>query len=309
MGGLHHVTAIAGNASRNLDFYTRVLGMRLVKKTVNFDDPSTYHLYYGDEAGLPGSILTFFPWDNAATGRHGIGSVQEVLLRVPIGSLSFWIHRFVELGVNHQLVTRRFGEPLLAFTDPDGLALALVGSSGQAEPGWSNGAVPAEHAIQCLHGVGLLLAQAAATSEILVNIFNYKAAEQDGTLLRLTSNSGRGDIVDIREAGDFLAGRMGRGSVHHIAFVAKDDEQQAWMADRLRAEFGLHPTDQKDRLYFRSVYFREPGGILFEIATEQPGFGVDEPLDLLGSSLKLPPFLESRRSRIEATLPLLGQAA
>jgi glyoxalase family protein len=290
MGGLHHVTAIAGNASRNLDFYTRVLGMRLVKKTVNFDDPSTYHLYYGDEAGLPGSILTFFPWDNAATGRHGIGSVQEVLLRVPIGSLSFWIHRFVELGVNHQLVTRRF-------------------SSGQAERGWSNGTVPAEHAIQCLHGVGLLLAQAAATSEILVNIFNYKAAEQDGTLLRLASNSGRGDIVDIREVGDFLAGRVGRGSVHHIAFVAKDDEQQARMADRLRAEYGLHPTEQKDRLYFRSVYFREPGGILFEIATEQPGFGVDEPLDLLGSSLKLPPFLESRRSRIEATLPLLGQAA
>jgi glyoxalase family protein len=309
MGGLHHITAIAGNAARNLDFYTRVLGMRLIKKTVNFDDPDTYHLYYGDEAGRPGNILTFFPWSNAAAGRTGIGSVQEVLLRVPTSSLSFWIHRFVELGVNHQLITRRFGEPFLAFTDPDGLALALVGSSGQADLGWSNGTIPAERSIQCLHGAGLLLAQSAPTSEILVNILNYEAAEQDGTVLRLTSNSGRGDIVDIREAGDFLADRMGRGSVHHIAFAAKDDEQQARMVDRLRTEYGLQPTDQKDRLYFRSVYFREPGGILFEVATEQPGFTVDEPLVSLGSSLKLPPFLEHRRSRIEAILPLLGKAA
>jgi glyoxalase family protein len=309
MSGLHHVTAIAGSAPRNLDFYTRVLGMRLVKKTVNFDDPGTYHLYYGDEAGRPGSILTFFPWDSAATGRSGIGSVQEVLLRVPTSSLSFWIHRFVELGVTHQLVTRRFGEPMLAFTDPDGLALALVGSNEQHVPRRSNGAVPAEHAIQCLHGVGLLLAQAAPTADILVNMFDYVAAEQDGTLLRLMSKSEQGDIVDIREAGDFLTGRMGRGSVHHIAFVAKDDEQQARMAQRLRTEHGLQPTDQKDRLYFRSVYFREPGGVLFEIATEQPGFTVDEPLASLGSSLKLPPFLEHRRATIEATLPLLKQAA
>jgi glyoxalase family protein len=308
MSGLHHVTAIAGNAARNLDFYTRVLGMRLIKKTVNFDDPESYHLYYGDETGKPGSILTFFPWSNAAAGRTGVGSVQEVLLRVPIGSLNFWIHRFVELGVNHQLITRRFGEPFLAFIDPDGLALALVGYHGQAEPGWSNGTIPAEHSIQCLHGVGLLLAEAAPASEILVNILSYQAAEQDGTVLRLTSKSGQGDIVDIREAGDFLAGRRGRGSVHHIAFTAKDDEQQARMADKLRAEYDLQPTDQKDRLYFRSVYFREPGGILFEIATVQPGFTVDEPLDLLGSSLKLPAFLEHRRSRIEAILPLLGQA-
>ncbi len=309
MAGLHHITAIAGNAGRNLGFYTRVLGMRLIKKTVNFDDPETYHLYYGDETGKPGSILTFFPWSNAAAGRAGVGSGQEVFLRVPISSLSFWIHRFVELGVNHQLITRRFGEPSLSFTDPDGLALALVGSSGQSEPGWSNGTIPAKHAIQCLHGVGLLLAQAAPTSDILVNILNYQAAEQDGTVLRLTSHSGRGDIVDIREAGDFLAGRMGRGSVHHIAFAVRDDEQQARMADRLRTEYGLQPTDQKDRLYFRSVYFRDPGGILFEIATEQPGFTVDEPLDSLGSSLKLPAFLERRRSRIEAILPLLELAA
>jgi glyoxalase family protein len=308
MGGLHHITAIVGNAARNLDFYTRVLGLRLIKKTVNFDDPSTYHLYYGDETGTPGSILTFFPWSSAAAGRTGVGSVQEVLLRVPTSSLSFWIHRFVELGVNHQLITRRFGEPFLAFTDPDGLALALVGSSSQAEPGWSNGTIPAEHSIQCLQGVGLLLAQAEPTSEILVNILNYQAAEQDGTVLRLTSKSGRGDIVDIREAGDFLGGRTGRGSVHHIAFAAKDDEQQARMAHRLRTEHGLRPTEQKDRLYFRSVYFREPGGILFEIATEQPGFTVDEPLGSLGRSLKLPPFLEYRRPRIEATLPLLEQA-
>jgi glyoxalase family protein len=308
MGGLHHITAIAGNAARNLDFYTRVLGMRLVKKTVNFDDPETYHLYYGDETGRPGSILTFFPWSNAAAGRTGVGSVQEVLLRVPTGALSFWIHRFVELGVNHQLITRRFGEPFLAFTDPDGLTLALVGSSVPAEPGWSNGTIPAEHSIQCLHGAGLLLALAAPTSEILANILNYKAAEQDGTVLRLTSNSGRGDILDVREAGDFLTDRMGRGSVHHIAFAAKDDEQQERMAHRLRTEHGLQPTEQKDRLYFRSVYFREPGGILFEIATEQPGFTVDEPLGSLGSSLKLPPFLENGRPRIEAILPPLEQA-
>ncbi|MGH6873911.1 MAG: ring-cleaving dioxygenase, partial [Aestuariivirgaceae bacterium] len=147
------------------------------------------------------------------------------------------------------------------------------------------------------------------TTDILVNIFDYVAGEQDGTLLRLTSKSSRVDIVDIRQAGDFLAGRIGRGAVHHIAFIAKDDEQQAQMAGRLRTEFGLQPTDQKDRLYFRSVYFREPGGILFEIATEQPGFTVDEPLVSLGGALKLPPFLEHRRARIEARLPLLDQAA
>jgi hypothetical protein len=234
--------------------------------------------------------------------------VQEVLLRVPIGSLNF---------LDSPL--RRTWRQSPADHPPIRRAISSIYRSGRACPGTRGLSRPSRAGLEqwhhpCRtfhtvpHGVGLLLAEAAPASEILVNILSYQAAEQDGTVLRLTSKSGRGDIVDIREAGDFLVGRRGRGSVHHIAFTAKDDEQQARMADKLRADYDLQPTDQKDRLYFRSVYFREPGGILLEIATVQPGFTVDEPLELLGSSLKLPAFLEHRRSRIEAFLPLLGQA-
>jgi glyoxalase family protein len=306
MSGIHHVTAISGNAARNLDFYARVLGLRFVKKTVNFDDPGTYHLYYGDRVGHPGTILTFFPWEHAAPGRGGVGQTQQTAFRVPANSIGYWTHRLIEKGVAHQALERRFGEPVLPFSDPDGMSLALVGAAGaQAEPSWDNGDIPAEHAIRGFHGVTLLLDDGARTASILRGVLGFNDAGQDGALARFHASEAIGGIVDIRQAKGFLAGRQGRGSVHHIAFRAADDASQAAMAGKLVKDHGLHPTQQLNREYFRSVYFREPGGILFEIATDDPGFAVDEPVESLGRDLKLPPFLESRRKEIEAALPEL----
>ena len=305
MSGIHHVTAISGAAERNLDFYTRVLGLRLVKKTVNFDDPGTYHLYYGDTQGQPGTILTFFPWAHAAAGRLGVGETQETAFRVPAASIGYWTHRLVEKGVPHAL-EKRFGETLLTFTDPDGMRFALVGVPGaENEPSWHNGDVPSEHAIRGFHGVTLLLVKADPTAAILA-VLGFREVARDGLLRRYRADAPLGGHVDIREAGDFLRGRQGRGSVHHVAFRAADDPAQAAMAEKLAAA-GMHVTEQKDRNYFRSVYFREPGGVLFEIATDDPGFAVDEPAESLGTALKLPRFLEPRRAEIEAKLPVLAE--
>ena len=309
MSGIHHVTAISGSASRNLDFYTRILGLRLVKKTVNFDDPGTYHLYYGDEAGHPGTILTFFPWEHAAPGRQGAGLTQETRFRVPAASIGYWAHRFVEKGVSHETVEKRFGEPVLAFKDPDGMGLALVGVEGaEAEAGWSGGGVPAEHAIRGFHGVTLMVGDAAASAAVLTGALGFEEAAREDGLVRYRATSGIGGFVDLREAKGFLPGRMGRGSVHHIAFRAADDAEQNEMVRKLTDTLGQHVTEQKDRKYFRSVYFREPGGVIFEIATDEPGFAVDEPADRLGESLQLPAFLEAHRGEIEGALPALEKA-
>ena len=307
MSGIHHVTAIAGSAARNLDFYTRTLGLRFVKKTVNFDDPGTYHLYYGNEEGDPGTILTFFPWEHASLGRGGIGLTQETSFRVPAASIGYWTHRFIEKGVAHEAPERLFGEPVLSFTDPDRMSVALVGVAGAAgEKTWSNGDVPAEHAIRGFHGVTLMLEDQERTGAILTDVLGFKQAGREGTSIRYqTGDVGPGGMIVIREAGSFLPGRMGRGSVHHIAFRAADDAQQAAMARKLGEVHGVQVTEQKDRQYFRSVYFREPGGILFEIATDEPGFAIDEPVASLGTELKLPAFLESQRRDIEAVLPPL----
>jgi glyoxalase family protein len=303
MPGIHHVTAISGAPERNLDFYTRVLGLRLVKKTVNFDDPGTYHLYYGDAQGTPGTVLTFFPWAHAAQGRLGIGETQETAFRVPASALGFWTHRFIEKSVAHGM-EKRFGETVLTFADPDGMRLALVAVPGaESEPGWSRD-VPAEHAIRGFHGVTLLLGTAAPTAHVLTDVLGFRAAGAEGALARYRGGDALGGHVDLREVGDFPKGRLGRGSVHHIAFRASDDAAQAAMAQRA-AGLGLQVTEQKDRNYFRSVYFREPGGVLFEIATDDPGFAVDEPAESLGRSLKLPRFLEPRRAELEAKLPPL----
>jgi glyoxalase family protein len=278
MSGLHHVTAIAGNALRNLDFYTHTVGLRLVKRTVNFDDPGTYHLYYGDERGHPGTVLTFFPWEHAVKGSLGVGETQETAFRVPARALAYWTQRFVEKGVAHETPEKRFGETVLPFSDPDGMRLALVAvPEAENEPSWSNGTIPAEHAIRGFHGVTLRLADGAR-------------------------------IVDIHQT-EGQRGRQGRGSVHHIAFRAADDAEQAAMAQKLVTQHGVHPTDQRDRNYFRSIYFREPGHVLFEIATDIPGFAIDEPVVSLGSALKLPPFLEPRRREIEKVLPALEAVA
>ena len=294
MSGIHHVTAIAGNPLKNFDFYTRDLGLRFVKKTVNFDDPSTYHFYYGDESGSPGTILTFFPWAGAPAGRRGVGETHETTFRVPLRSIGYWTQRFIEKGIPHQALEKRFGEPVLPFTDADGMALALVGVFGaENEPSWSNGDIPSEHAIRGFRGVTLLLDSAAKTAAILTDVFGFREVAREGSVIRYAAaGDANGSVVDIYEAKGFLRGHQGRGSVHHIAFRAADDEQQAQMAEKLMRKHGQHPTEQKDRKYFRSIYFREPGGVLFEIATDIPGFAVDEPAEALGRELKLPSFLE-----------------
>jgi glyoxalase family protein len=304
MHGIHHVTAIAGKPQRNLDFYARIVGLRFVKKTVNFDDPGTYHFYFGDGTGSPGTILTFFPWEHAAPGRAGIGVAETTAFRVPSSSIGYWAHRFVEKGVTCEARTERFGEPVLAFTDPDGMSLALVGVPGaEAEPAWSNGEIPAEHAVRGFHGVTLMLEAAAPSGVILTEVLGFAEAGREGTVSRYRANDGIGGVVDIHEVGGFLAGRMGRGAVHHVAFRASDDAEQAQMARKLTDGRLAQVTEQKDRQYFRSVYFFEPGGVLFEIATDAPGFAVDETVAELGTTLKLPPFLEPRRQQLEAALP------
>lgn len=310
MTGIHHITAIAGRAAANIVFYTRVLGLRLVKKTVNFDDPGTYHLYYGNETGSPGTILTFFPWEHAAPGRAGVGLTQETAFRIPPQSLGFWTHRLVEKSVPHGAHEKRFGESRLSLTDPDGAGLALIGDPAAApEPAWGQGGIPPEHAIRGFHSATLLLAETEPTANVLQSVLGFLPIGQEGTVTRFAaSQKGNGAFVDLRAAGGFLPGRMGRGSVHHIAFRARNDAHQAVMAAKVRS-LGFQPTEQIDRQYFRSVYFREPGGILFELATDDPGFAVDEPLAELGSHLMLPEFLEPRRSRIEAALPPLESRA
>ncbi|WP_449257137.1 ring-cleaving dioxygenase [Bosea sp. (in: a-proteobacteria)] len=307
INGLHHVTAISGPARRNLDFYGRVLGLRLVKKTVNFDDPGTYHLYYGDADAAPGSILTFFPWEHATPGRLGIGETQETVFRVPEGAIGFWTHRFVELGVPHEAPAKRFGESVLSFRDPDGMRLALVGLPGvETEPYWTEGGIAAENAIRGFHGVSLLLADAAPTAAILTDVFGFAETAREGALIRYAVEGTKvGGVIDLRVAGGFLPARQGAGSVHHIAFRAADDAAQEEMVRRLVENHRIRTTEQRDRNYFRSVYFREPGHVLFEIATDVPGFAVDEPAAELGRALKLPAGLEAHRAQIEAVLPAL----
>jgi glyoxalase family protein len=309
MSGIHHVTAIAGDPARNVDFYTRVLGLRMVKKTVNYDDPGTYHFYFGDEAGNPGTILTFFPWAHVPRGRGGIGGTHETAFRVPEGAMGFWAHRFIEKGVTHELIAKRFGQPVLAFTDPDGTRLALVGvKDAEAEAAWTGNGVDAAHAIRGFHGVTLLLEEGARTAAVLTDVLGFRKTATEGTVTRYVADATVGGVVDIHEAGGFLAERQGTGSVHHVAFRARDDAEQAEMRRKLVEVHRLHVTEQINRTYFRSLYFQSPGGVLFEIATDEPGFAVDEPKATLGESLVLPAFLERRRAQIEATLvPVSGE--
>jgi len=307
--GLHHVTAFSGSAARNLDFYTRILGLRLVKKTVNFDDPGTYHLYYGDETGRPGTILTFFPIPHAAPGRVGAGETGETAFRVPRASLGWWVQRVVEAGVAHDAPVAVMGEPTLRLCDPDGTRLALVGvaEAGQAPAApVRSGDVPAEHAIRGLHGVTLHLGATEATAAILTDVLGFTEAAREGAATRYASGAAEGGFVTLWAVGEVPRGRQGAGSVHHIAFRAADDAAQGAMVAALTTRHGLAVTEQRDRAYFRSVYFREPGGVLFEIATDVPGFAVDEAVADLGASLKLPAGLEPHRARIEASLPALA---
>ncbi len=307
--GIHHVTGIASDPQRNLDFYAGFLGLRFVKRTVNFDDPHTYHFYFGDEVGTPGSIMTFFPWPRARRGRQGSGQVGVTSFSVLPAAIGFWVERLIRHNIRYEGPTRREGgagpESVLAFKDHDGLMLEIVGSPGaEARPAWAGApGVSRQNAIHGFHGVALWVEKHEPTERVLVDTLGFRGVHEDGSTKRYTvGDGGPGTFVDVRAIGGFGEGSNGAGTVHHVAFAVPDDEGQRNLQESASSA-SLYPTPVIDRSYFRSVYFREPGGVLFEIATNSPGFTIDEPLDQLGESLKLPPRYESRREEIEAVLP------
>lgn len=304
--GLHHITAIAGDAQRNFDFYTKTLGLRLVKKTVNFDDPQTYHFYFGDQVGTPGTILTFFPWAGVKQGRNGAGMATEIGYSVPRNSLDFWKNRFEKLGVPHGEVGERFGEKYLYFQDPDGLALSLIeAKQHDARKGWQTVDVGAEVTIRGFHTVTLTLNSIRETAAILTEVFGYELEAQEGNLYRYHTNAVESAArVDLLEVPGATRGINAGGTNHHIAFRVKDEEVLMAFRKKIIAR-GLHITEKINRDYFFSLYFREPGGVLFEIATDNPGFATDETVEQLGSSLQLPDQYEPMRERIERVLPVL----
>jgi glyoxalase family protein len=303
--GLHHVTAIASDPQRNVDFYTQVLGLRLVKQTVNFDAPHVYHLYYGDQAGRPSTLLTFFPWPGVPRGRQGSGLTTATAFSVPPASLGWWQRRLAELDVDADRPFARDGEEVLRLRDPDGLVVALVASAEDARSGWDGVAsVPAEHAVRGLHSVTMSERLLDPTAQMLAGMLGMRLGEEAGGRARFTmARGGAGAVVDVA-ADDRPRGLQAGGTVHHIAFRAPDRATQARWRQEL-VEAGVHVTEIIDRQYFTSIYFREPGGVLLEIATDQPGFTVDEPLLELGRALKLPPWLEPSREQIEGALPPL----
>lgn len=305
--GLHHITAIAGNAKRNHEFYTKVIGLRMVKKTVNFDDPGTYHFYFGNEKGTPGTILTFFPWEGIAQGRTGTGMATDIGYSIPEGSLAFWAERFKEFNVKHSEPAERFGEQYLPFHDPDGLNIDLiVPNSEDIRKPWETEEIKAEVATKGFHSVTLTLKNMKATAEILTDILGYRLLAQEGNRYRfITDAVDHAAIVDILELPGTAVGYNAAGTNHHIAFRVKDDEVLMQYREKIAAK-GLSITPKIDRDYFFSLYFREPGGVLFELATDNPGFTRDEPLDELGTHLKLPKQYEPMRTEIEKVLPPLG---
>lgn len=304
-GGIHHVTAIAGDPQRNVDFYAGVLGLRLVKRTVNFDDPTTYHFYFGDELGHPGSILTFFPWPDARRGKQGAGQASVTSFAILPGAVGFWIDRFINKHVEFSPPVPRYeDERVISFRDPDGLMCELVAHPRAEErTGWAGAAIPVEQSIRGLYSVTLWQDSCDLTGKLLVNTLGFRLIREQGTICRYSAgDGGPGTIVDLRCVPGLWSGTIGVGTVHHVAFRARNEETQLEAQTDLTAA-GLEVTPVLDRDYFKSIYFREPGGVLFEIATEPPGFTVDEPVESLGHTLKLPAWLEPRRFEIEAILP------
>jgi glyoxalase family protein len=304
--GIHHVTAIAGDPQQNFDFYTEILGLRLVKRTVNFDDPGTYHFYFGNERGEPGTILTFFPWPGAPRGRIGTGQVTATAFSVPEAGMGYWAERLQRNGVEFDGPSARFDESVLTFSDSDGLKLELVAQAeADGRTPWGGGPVPAEYAIRGLHSA-TISGRRCEQTHALLNEMGFKlVAESERRFRFVTGDRGPGARVDLLCQPERRPGLVAVGTVHHIAWRAPDDAQQeVWR--RHLAGLDVPVTAALDRNYFRSIYFREPGGVLFEIATDPPGFLIDEPLDELGAHLKLPAWLEPRRAEIERVLPAVG---
>jgi len=301
--GIHHITGIAGDAQRNLDFYAGVLGLRFIKKTVNFDDPYTYHFYFGDEIGTPGTVLTFFPWSSEGRpGRLGVGQTESFAFAVPRLSIDYWRARLGQRGVAIRDSGHRFGEPFLSFSDHDGLLVELVGVEADRRNPWGR-AVPGEHAIRGFHSVTLLESEGAPTATFLREQLGLVESAGEGNRIRLAA-TGPAGLVDLRIDSGAPLGQWGRGTVHHVAFRTPDEQQQRVTREEMLRS-GVRVTTVADRQYFRSIYFHEPGGVLFELATDTPGFTIDETVEELGSGLKLPPWYEEGRRLIEAQLPVV----
>jgi glyoxalase family protein len=281
--------------------------LRLVKKTVNFDDPSTYHLYFGDETGAPGTLLTFFYWDGMGRGRPGPGNAVEIAFAIPETSIGYWIERLIALGVDHDPPVKRFGETVVSFRDPDGMHLELVATKAFGNAGAAaKGGVPMEHAIRGFAGVTLWANAEAPSAEVLEKVFGYqRKAEEPNRMRYIAAGDAIATRIDIRLVTGFPRGQMGVGTIHHVAFRAENDEAQAAMSEVLRS-IGIGATEQKDRNYFRSIYFREPAGVIFEIATDDPGMAIDEEPGRIGTDVKLPNWFEPYRAKILSALPALA---
>jgi glyoxalase family protein len=292
ISGIHHVTAIASDPQANIDFYTGFLGLRLVKKTVNFDDPGSYHFYYGDYNGTPGTIMTFFPWPGARRGRRGNGQVTVTSFAIPRNSIGVWVEKLSKADIEFDGPMKRFGEEVLVFTDPDGLQLELVGSTDDEG-----------HAIRSFHSATISEEGYESTARLLTDTMGFRHAGEEGNRFRfVVGDGGPSKIVDVLCSPDAARGLVSAGTVHHIAWRTPDAEQQLrWRGILVGLGYNVSPV--MDRNYFESIYYREPGGVLFEIATDPPGFTTDEPIHALGVGLKLPPQYESMRARIEAALP------
>lgn len=301
--GIHHISAIVGNPKETVAFYSEVLGLRLIKKTVNFDDPGTYHLYFGNEEGTPGTIMTFFPWPKAYSGTVGTGQVGRTMFFVSEDALDFWSERLRSFNIKVEQKSL-FGEETLFFQDSHGLNLAIAARPVSAENTWLSEGIPEEKSIKGFAGAALLSAQPDKTAELLENHMGFEKVEETEDYIRFKAEGTLGNTIDLKKS-ESLSGTFGVGTVHHIAFRSKDFSDHLEWQDYLM-DSGYPTTEVKDRQYFKAIYFKEPGGIIMEIATDTPGFTVDEPLEHLGETLLLPEWLESKRSLIEAHLPLLS---
>jgi glyoxalase family protein len=305
INGLHHVTSMAGDARQNNDFFTHKLGLRRVKKTVNFDAPDVYHLYYGDEHGTPGSVMTYFPFPDIARGRHGVGEVGTTAYSVPAGTLGFWEKRFADQGVSGLSREEIFGEKRLAFAGPDGDGFALVEDKADGRAPWLKGGIPADEAIRGFHSVSLRLKDGGATEELL-KFMGYEQVDKSGNVSRLAIRNGNGaDVVDIESLPTAGFANLGAGSVHHVAFAVDNRAKQLEVRKAL-IDTGYGVTPVIDRDYFWAIYFRTPGGVLFEVATNEPGFDRDEDTAHLGEALRLPTQHEHLRSYLEKHLQPLA---
>jgi glyoxalase family protein len=300
--GIHHVTALADDAQKNVDFYAGILGLRMVKKTINFDAPDVYHLYYGNETGSPGTIMTFFPYSGLTQGRHGKGQMTVTSFSVADIGLDYWLKRLKKFNIAHTEPQKRFDDEVFVyFEDIHGLGLELVFNKGDQRPGFSYGQIPIEYSVKGFYGVVLSEEGYERTAALLLEGMDHKLVAEKGNRLRYSASGVAGDFVDILWAPDSTRGLGGSGTIHHLAFATPDDATQLTVREKLLTK-GYQVTPVIDRQYFHSIYFREPGGILFEIATNPPGFAVDEDVSKLGESLKLPEWYEASRDKIEKGL-------